>query len=408
MPVLFQASGALATHLADRLAKARSAVEAVPDSDAVGRERDEWIDGLVRRWSIDPPRATVDGSVEVEDLGRRVRDVTNLPGISFSMSEWGNVQRDTVNYRTTLRFDGDALLLLMAPSGGAAYVATESVTQQAVVQGFYYVIGSETPDQFSRELAQWRDDVMIGAAKVAREVERFNGDLPASIGKFVDAHVDRGQAAAAFTANLPFAVTRRADAPPRVVAPPVVAVEREVPSSGLIPAAQPALGKYFDEILAVLGSALRAIERTPGRYRDWAEEELRDSLLVMLNAQFQGVAHGEAFNASGKTDVLIRAGDENLFIGECKIWGGAMEFGRAIDQLLGYSTWRDSRLALIVFVRAKNVMEIVQKAREALETRPEFEHWLAGAQGSKAHIRWRDDRGRTATLAFLACHLPSA
>lgn len=186
------------------------------------------------------------------------------------------------------------------------------------------------------------------------------------------------------------------------------AVQRDVPLTGRLPSSQPTLGKYFDDILAVLGSALRAIERSPGRYREWHEEELRDSLLVMLNAQFQGAAAGEAFNASGKTDLLIRSGDNNLFIGECKIWAGAKEFDRAIDQLLSYSTWRDSRLALIFFVRTRNVAEAVEKARAVVSERAEFEHWITGAEGSKAHIRWPDDRARTATLALLWCHLQSA
>ncbi len=119
------------------------------------------------------------------------------------------------------------------------------------------------PDKFDRELTQWRDSVLSGAAKVAAEVERFNDELPVLVARFVDEHVGKAQAAAKFTA-VPFAVTRRPDAPPKVVAPPSTAIERDVPPSGRIPAAQPALGRYFDDILAVLESALRSI---PARHR---------------------------------------------------------------------------------------------------------------------------------------------
>lgn len=199
MPTLFQTNGSLAGHLEARLAKARTEIQAVPDADALGRERDEWLDALVRRWRIDPPRPAGDGTPEVEDVGRRVRDVTNQGGITFSMSEWGNVQRDTVNYRVTLPFLGEASLLLMAPTGGAAYVPAESVRPDGVVQSFYYVIGQEGPEQFSRELSQWRDTVTAGAATVAAEVEKFNAALPERLGNLIDEHVARVEAANAFT-----------------------------------------------------------------------------------------------------------------------------------------------------------------------------------------------------------------
>ena len=37
------------------------------------------------------------------------------------------------------------------------------------------------------------------------------------------------------------------------------------------------------------------------------------------------------------------------FIGECKIWRGIKKFDEAIKQLFGYSMWKDTKTALIVF-----------------------------------------------------------
>lgn len=203
-------------------------------------------------------------------------------------------------------------------------------------------------------------------------------------------------------------MTKRDDAPPRVTPPTITTIRSEVPRTGALPQDQPALGRYFDEILGVLESAIRALERTPGRYHEWDEESLRDALLIPLNSQFRGAGQAEAFNAAGKADLLIRAGDQNLFIGECKIWDGRSRFNDAVDQLLSYSTWRDSRLALIVFVKNRDVAQIADKARSVIENRPEFEHWLVGARGQKARIRWTDDRARTATIALAVCHLHGA
>lgn len=122
-------------------------------------------------------------------------------------------------------FLGDSSLLLMAPTGGAAYVPAESAGRDGVVQTFYFVIGQEGPEQFSRELRQWLDTVRAGAATVAAEVEKFNAALPERLGTLIDEHIARVDAANAFTTGLPFAVSRRPDAPPTVVAPPVSAVQ---------------------------------------------------------------------------------------------------------------------------------------------------------------------------------------
>src|SRR5215210_2991115 len=113
---LFQDGGSLAQHLAAQLTTARSSITSVSDSEALGRNRDEWVDRLYQRLRVDPPRSA--GEPVVDDVGRRKRDVTGRGGITYSMSEWGNVQRETVNYRVTLPFEGDVSLLLYAPASG--------------------------------------------------------------------------------------------------------------------------------------------------------------------------------------------------------------------------------------------------------------------------------------------------
>ena len=76
----------------------------------------------------------------------------------------------------------------------------------------------------------------------------------------------------------------------------------------------------YEQALAVLRNAL---ERTPSMTAKLDEEKIRDLLRVLFNAQFEGAAaDAEVFNAAGKTDILIRTGDRNAFIAECKISKG--------------------------------------------------------------------------------------
>jgi DNA-binding sugar fermentation-stimulating protein len=65
---------------------------------------------------------------------------------------------------------------------------------------------------------------------------------------------------------------------------------------------------------------------------------------------------------------LLNWEGDNAFIGECKIWTGAAKFREAIDQLLGYVTWRDTKAALIIFIKTGTPSDIIKKARAEVET----------------------------------------
>jgi hypothetical protein len=96
------------------------------------------------------------------------------------------------------------------------------------------------------------------------------------------------------------------------------------------------------------------MERNPGDYVSWEEEQMRDALLVVLNTHYRGAAVGEAFNAEAKTDILVTVDNEHVFVGECKWWSGPADFAAtnrtppsALDQLLNYLTWRETETALV-------------------------------------------------------------
>lgn len=82
---------------------------------------------------------------------------------------------------------------------------------------------------------------------------------------------------------------------------------------------------------------------------------------------------GEVFNYQGKTDILIRVEDRNVFIGECKTWGGPKAITDGLAQLLGrYMTWRDTKAALVHFVREGALSEIIPKAVRKIEEHTHF------------------------------------
>jgi hypothetical protein len=152
------------------------------------------------------------------------------------------------------------------------------------------------------------------------------------------------------------------------------------------------------------------MERSPKTYAGMDEEDRRQVIVTALNTIYRGQVTAEAFNLSGKTDILVRhPEDRNLFIGECKFWSGAKGFAETIDQLFGYTGWRDTKLAVVMFVREKGLTAVVEKAREALENHAQFVAWGEAASETelRATVSWPGDDRRHADLNVFMVHTPS-
>ncbi|MBB4398795.1 hypothetical protein [Bradyrhizobium sp. ERR14] len=89
----------------------------------------------------------------------------------------------------------------------------------------------------------------------------------------------------------------------------------------------------YQHILTIISAMSHVFERSPASFAHLGEEDLRQHLLLPLNGHYPGQATGETFNAGGKSDILIRTEDRNIFIAECKIWGGEKKANDAIAEL---------------------------------------------------------------------------
>ena len=164
--------------------------------------------------------------------------------------------------------------------------------------------------------------------------------------------------------------------------------------------------KQYETILSLVRGAGRSIEQSSTRTRQIDEESLRDLFLVPLNAHF-GTATGEAFNYQGKTDLLIRHAEGNLFVAEFKVWGGDKRFLATIDQLLGYLTWRDTKTAIVMFNRNASFTSIIEKMRALVK---KHSCYLSGPisldETSDRYVfSLPQDKGRKVTISILAFDL---
>lgn len=165
-------------------------------------------------------------------------------------------------------------------------------------------------------------------------------------------------------------------------------------SSIIIPKArdahEPVTPAEFDGILSVIESAGRSFERSPKMTNRWDENCFRDCLVLYLNQCYAktGSVTGETFIKGGKSDVLIRHQDIDVFIGECKIWGGKAQIPEEIDQLFGrYITWSATKAALIYFNRGKNTTEAVEHLKS--EVAKHSCHVKALPDKTPTHLRFK-------------------
>jgi hypothetical protein len=152
-----------------------------------------------------------------------------------------------------------------------------------------------------------------------------------------------------------------------------------------------------DKVMAVLGiieNQGRQFERTPASYKSSGEEDLRNVILVGLNTVFEGSATGETFSNTGKTDIHLNIDKGNILVFECKIWGGPKLYQEAIDQLLGYLTWRDNFGVIITFVRQKNLTKILEVIPETIKSHPTFKTGVSSKTAThfvSHHVLPQDD-----------------
>jgi hypothetical protein len=130
---------------------------------------------------------------------------------------------------------------------------------------------------------------------------------------------------------------------------------------------------------------------------------------VTLNSHYEGTATGETFNGFGKTDILVRHGIDNAFIGECKFWAGKQRFAATFDQLLRYTTWQDNRLAIVLFVRQRKLLPVIETTREYIAGRPEFGGWTSHAPDGelRCSLTWEDQARKAGRLTTFFVHLPA-
>ena len=364
-----------------------------------------YIKYLVERHTIAPLLLDMEGLSQSQQEERIPAE--KFPNTGFHVQS-GESYRKWV-WTFAVPFSGDPELWRYTPSRHFRRSIEVEVRSERIE--FSVVNWRDNADEIRREKDKTLNFVRSMVANVAQEVEEYNANLERSARAAFLARKTELLKVADMQAAIGVPVRKAEGAVPTFSVPVVkkkqIIVKPTAPSAAFAP--EPTLDlTVYEAVLRMLRDFGREMERHPSIYLGKDEETLRDHFLMVLSPNFQSVT-GEAFNKSGKTDILIRHEGQNVFVAECKFWSGMKNFFKTIDQTFSYLTWRDSKAAILCFVKNKEFGSVLKQI-EGQTAEHECSIRFSGSQEEgwfNFYFHIKDDESRGVKLAVLCFHFPA-
>lgn len=370
-----------------------------------------WCEHFEQKYKFDIPRLRT-GEIQADRLEVEV-DVSGDPNRN-PFRDRGPINVKAAEITFFVPFDGDEDIFLYRPSQSMLNRPRGSVRAGELRLTYVRVDqdGIKARQEFDNDLQAiqqhliWAED----------SVRQFNLSIRADALNLLTQRRIKLNRDREMDASLGFPLRHRTNVP-AIYAPPAIRLRLNTarpapvaPTSATPSASEPFLEmQVYDHILTLIAQMATVIERSPEAFRTMGEEDIRFVLLVPLNSHYEGQAAGEAFNFEGKTDILIREKGKNVFIAECKFWDGPESMRSAIDQLLGYACWRDTKTALLIFNRGRQLSTVLSKIPESIKAHPNFkrEAQYNSETGFRFVLHHRDDTNRELYLTVLVFEVPS-
>ncbi len=388
-------------------------IEALNKNRFLSASVEELTDYFVSRYGLTVPQLRrPDAELEHDEVEIDARKF----GGDFMFHEGARIQGN----RWTLHvpFVGNAELFEYQPS-----TFTLSGTPIAEISGSTLVMTAERQSSDAPSVVKNGFDTALNEVEqwlrwVANDTNTWMAALPGAAISRIQSRREKLLAAQSAMASMGFKLRERPGETKTFAAPEVrrkvqtrMEPPPQLPGSEAPYKLEPTLtDSDYDHILSVISSMATVIERSPGAFAEMGEEHLRFLFLVPLNGHYEGQATGETFNFSGKTDILIRVQDRNIFIAECKFWTGAKGLSKTIDQLLGYTSWRDTKTAIILFNRNKDFSAVLDQIRPTVEAHPQFKSFISRTSESQFRFVFKQsgDATRDLRLTVLVFNVPQS
>lgn len=383
-----------------------SAINSQPDDYILNVNKEEYIAHIISEFSIEPleihedqiTASTYEAQIPAE---RHPSDYYVHSGKSYP--------KDVIKYH--LPFTGDPELLKFRASSFT--LSPPRITVEDGCICFEIINFNLTPERIKQQAESTVNSIISQNNNTTKDLNAFNAQVETLASQAFDARKQQLLKKNDLMSSLGVQVRKSSDTPKTFSVPakrtkaiptkskPVVAEKGYKP--------EPALDdSIYQQILSIIHDVGKQFERLPSTYAGKEEEHLRDHILLILEPNFEGSATGETFNKSGKTDILLRHEGSNVFIAELKYWKGKKSYLDTITQLLGYLTWRDSKAAVVMFVKNKEFSTVLETVKEVTPEHPNYLGFVSEQEEGWHHYRFHinDDNNREVKLAIMLFHVP--
>ena len=401
MALLFNRSP-LSDFLDGRTRELSAKVRSETDEYLLNVNEDDYVGHLVDTFTVAPIEIRW-GDVYIEPTERNI-PAREFPS-GFNVYDGKSYPKQVVEYH--LPFSGDASLLTLRPSTFPSSSVEAEVRSGELVLSV--INWRDSAEDIKRAIDGDMRRLRAMEQRSTSEITKFNEELTATARSIVQHRKAEITTRDGVLAELGVPVRKAPGVPETFAVPKVkkrVLIER--PAAPKAGRPEPTLdATTYGQILDVLADVGIEMERHPATHLGQDEEGLRDLLLMALAPNFES-ATGETFNKGGKTDILVRHEGSNVFVAEALIWRGPAYLLKKIDQALNNLTWRDSKVALVVFVRNKEIEPVLAKCEEAIPTHSCFVS--RGSPRGPASLSYvlhlPGDETRKVEMAVLIFHLP--
>jgi len=350
-------TGDLSGYLEIKKSEIKEKIEGLSEEYILNVSEEDLVKSLEEKYILNPPILKID---EIYQLDPKDIDV-EIAGEEQRLL-YGRAYIKGTLFTIIIPFEGDGGLFNYRPSSFFPVFPQGEIHRNELF--LKYTIINHNRENLKRMIDHDIELIQSYLEHVKRDVDNFNNLLEDYIRNLITTRKEKFLKDRNLARSLEIPIKKRSDTPWTYsipVKPKKISIELpEVKSEKFNP--EPTLAiEIYEEILKLLESMALVMERSPRTFSKLKEEELRNFFLVILNSQFEGEAMGEVFNNEGKTDILIRHKNSNVFIAECKFWRGEKAFSETIDQLFKYVTWRDTKLAILIFNKKGNLKTILEK-----------------------------------------------
>ncbi len=327
---------------------------------------EEYIQYLLDKYQVEPLEILHDTESVGQPVKRQIRHTGNFGRDSF---------RDTFEFTVTYHFTGTPELFRVKPNPWIMKSYPIIVNAVNSTVSFNFTVFNQNVDEFKRNKTQAYSDAFTNLPGLNKNLPELTYGLDGNIRSLVKQLKSKYSAEDDFFKAV--GVKKMDETSASFNTPTIkkkVIIQPKITDKNKHISSEPSMTQeVYDDVIKTLYEYGKGMEKKPALYTAKDEEALRDHFVLILETRYENAtASGETFNRIGKTDIILKYASDasNLFVAECKFWHGAGEFHKAISQLLGYLTWRDSKVALMLFVQNQNFSNVLNTILEETVKHP--------------------------------------